>query len=450
MPQLNVTPQVLAAAANDLSAIASTMNGANAAAAAPTTDLTAAGADPVSAYLAALFNYHAHNYQAIGAQAATFHEEFIQLMRTGAGQYALTEESNASPMQDAIGAVKAAAKSPSGRALIDGAKSTVGAGHEAAERVFVDGNTGGAAAAAPVGSTSYAGGGGNGGGYGANGGAGNAGASGVSHGGSVGGGDYGGGATSGAAGPSAGSASSGGVPSGAGGSIITAGGGGAGWVVDPGLGGFGAASPGAAASVGGGVVPATPLGGGIEGGGLGPVNPGLFAGASGAVGHGVGPSGDAGAGSTFVAGGNGEYGAIAGMGAPAAPVAPVASPAATAPSAGSPAAEQALPARAQPLQVGDAAQPTLARADTSAQAAHHAAPLEGDKSLLIVPLPSLRKLRDKLKQLTDPKTSERWGESEFYKPGRENAFSQLSKRDQLLQALGIRPPDTVDQDALTS
>lgn len=441
MPQVNVTPQLLAAAANDLSAIATTMNGANAAAAAPTSDLTAAGGDPVSAYIAALFNYHAQNYQAVGAQAASFHEQFVQLMRSGAGSYALTEANNASPMQDAFGAVKGAAKSPSGRALIDGAKSAVGTGQHAAERVFADGNTTGAGAAA-VSSSSYAGAGGGGGGVGAgglnaDGGAGNgvatAGGS-ATH---VGGGDIGGGASNAAASNGGSAGVSAGAPSGAGSGLIAASGGGAGWVADP---NFAAGGPSAAATGPG--VPAVPLGGGA--GGSGALNPGgLFAGATGGVGHGAGASGDAGGASAF-AGGNGEYAPIAGVTAPVAPVAPAAAPAAT-PSATSAAAEQSL-SRPQPLlQQHDSAHPNVARTDTSAQAAQHAAqhaaPIQDDKALLFVPLPSLRKLREKIKKLTELPTSELYGESEFRNPTREDAFRQLSPRDQLLQALGIRPPD---------
>lgn len=437
MPDLNVTPQLLAAAANDLSAIAAQMSGANAAAAAPTSDLTAAGGDPVSAYIAALFNYHAARYQAVGAQAATYHEQFVQLMRSGAGSYAATEAANVSPMQDAFGAVKAAAESPTGRSLIDGAKSAVGTGRETAERVFADGKTTGAA---PVGSTSYGGGSGGvgAGGLGGDGGAG----SGVAAGGGsavhAGGGDFSGGGTGGGGGSSAASVGNSGAPSGAGSiNFMTTGGGAAGWVADP---NFAAGGPSAAAT--GPAIPATPLGGGA--GGSGVLNPGgLFAGVTGGVGHGAGNVGDAGAGATF-AGTDGEFAPIAGMTAPVAPVAPAAAPAPATPTTASAAAEQSL-SKPPLLQLNDAAHPNLARTDSSAHAAQHAAQhaahVEGDKALLLLPLPSLRTLREKIKKLTELRTSELYGESEFRNPTREDAFRQLSPRDQLLQALGIRPPD---------
>ena len=46
-------------------------------------------ADEVSAAVAALFGSHAQAYQALSAQAAAFHSQFVQLVHTGAGHYAL-------------------------------------------------------------------------------------------------------------------------------------------------------------------------------------------------------------------------------------------------------------------------------------------------------------------------------------------------------------------------
>ena len=47
----------------------------------PTSSVSAAGADSVSAAIAQLFGAHAQAYQAISAQAAQFHEQFVQLMQ---------------------------------------------------------------------------------------------------------------------------------------------------------------------------------------------------------------------------------------------------------------------------------------------------------------------------------------------------------------------------------
>lgn len=57
-------PETIAAAATDLADLGSTIAGANAAAAANTTSLLAAGADEISAAIAALFGAHGRAYQA--------------------------------------------------------------------------------------------------------------------------------------------------------------------------------------------------------------------------------------------------------------------------------------------------------------------------------------------------------------------------------------------------
>ncbi len=56
-------PETIAAAATDLADLGSTIAGANAAAAANTTSLLAAGADEISAAIAALFGAHGQTYQ---------------------------------------------------------------------------------------------------------------------------------------------------------------------------------------------------------------------------------------------------------------------------------------------------------------------------------------------------------------------------------------------------
>jgi PE family len=103
MSWVNAAPEYVAAAANDLAGIGSTLSSANALAAFPTSAVMAAGADEVSAGIAALFAGHAQAYQAISAQAALFHNQFVDLMTAGAGQYAGTEALNALPMQPTHG-----------------------------------------------------------------------------------------------------------------------------------------------------------------------------------------------------------------------------------------------------------------------------------------------------------------------------------------------------------
>ena len=95
MSFVTTQPEMLAAAAGDLTGIGSAMAGQNAAAAAPTTSLVPAAADEVSALTAAQFAAHASLYQAVSAQAAAIHEMFVNTLATSAGSYAATEAANA-------------------------------------------------------------------------------------------------------------------------------------------------------------------------------------------------------------------------------------------------------------------------------------------------------------------------------------------------------------------
>jgi len=91
MSFLIATPELVTAAATDLANIGSTLTTANAAAAATTTEVLAAGADEISAGVAALFGAQGQAYQALSAQAAAFHAQFVQALNAGAGSYAATE-----------------------------------------------------------------------------------------------------------------------------------------------------------------------------------------------------------------------------------------------------------------------------------------------------------------------------------------------------------------------
>lgn len=70
MSYVIATPEMMATAAFDLARIGSQVSAASAVAAMPTTEVVAAGADEVSAGIAALFSAHAQEYQALSAQAA--------------------------------------------------------------------------------------------------------------------------------------------------------------------------------------------------------------------------------------------------------------------------------------------------------------------------------------------------------------------------------------------
>jgi hypothetical protein len=94
MSYLVAAPEFLASAATDLSNIGSTLSAAKSAAAAPTTGVLAAAEDEVSAAIAAMFSAHGQGFQALSAQAAAFHDRFVQTLTAGAGSYVGAEAAN--------------------------------------------------------------------------------------------------------------------------------------------------------------------------------------------------------------------------------------------------------------------------------------------------------------------------------------------------------------------
>ncbi len=102
MSFVTAAPEALSAAASDLAGIGSALSVANAAAAARTTAVLAAGADEVSAAIAALFSEYAQGYQSLSAQAAAFHAEFVQSLNFGAVSYTSAEAAAASQLQNAL------------------------------------------------------------------------------------------------------------------------------------------------------------------------------------------------------------------------------------------------------------------------------------------------------------------------------------------------------------
>ncbi|OBJ60604.1 PE family protein [Mycobacterium sp. 1423905.2] len=101
MSFVSAAPQLLEAAAQDLAGIRSALSTATAAAANPTTNLLAAGADEVSAAISQLFGVHGQEFQALHAQAAAFHDEFVSLLNAGAGAYASAEAAGAQTLLSA-------------------------------------------------------------------------------------------------------------------------------------------------------------------------------------------------------------------------------------------------------------------------------------------------------------------------------------------------------------
>ena len=84
MSYVIAAPELMTSAATDLATIGSTIGAANAAAAAPTTGIVVAAEDEVSAAIAALFSAQGQGYQAVGAQAAAFHAQFVRALTAGA------------------------------------------------------------------------------------------------------------------------------------------------------------------------------------------------------------------------------------------------------------------------------------------------------------------------------------------------------------------------------
>jgi PE family len=100
-------PEMVSSAAGDLAGIRSALSEATSAASAPTTGVLAAGADEVSAAISQMFGAYGQEFQALSAEAAAFHDNFVGLLKSGASAYLGTEA--ASVQQILGGAAPAAA-----------------------------------------------------------------------------------------------------------------------------------------------------------------------------------------------------------------------------------------------------------------------------------------------------------------------------------------------------
>ena len=102
MSYFRVAPGVLGSAASDLTGIGSALAQAHAAAALSTTCVVSAAADEVSAAVAALVSSHGLQFQALGAQAAAFHTEFVQALSGAGNAYTAAEAGNVAPLAAAV------------------------------------------------------------------------------------------------------------------------------------------------------------------------------------------------------------------------------------------------------------------------------------------------------------------------------------------------------------
>lgn len=95
MSYLVTTPDWVAAAAEDLAGIGSSLRTATTAATMPTTGIAAAAADEVSAAIAQAFGGFGQEFQAVSAQVSSYHADFLRLLNGSAAAYVSAEMANA-------------------------------------------------------------------------------------------------------------------------------------------------------------------------------------------------------------------------------------------------------------------------------------------------------------------------------------------------------------------
>jgi hypothetical protein len=103
---MQVIPQELASAAQDVANIGTTLEEANTAAALATSTILPAGADEISAAITPLFNNHSISYQALAAQGQAFHQRFTQLLGAARAFYTEAEQGAQQALRDAISAAE--------------------------------------------------------------------------------------------------------------------------------------------------------------------------------------------------------------------------------------------------------------------------------------------------------------------------------------------------------
>lgn len=96
-------PEAMAAAANNLADIGTTIAESNTAAAQQTQEVPASAADQVSAAIATFWNAHAQGYQNISAQMSAFHDQVVRALAGGAASYADTEAAAAAALREMLG-----------------------------------------------------------------------------------------------------------------------------------------------------------------------------------------------------------------------------------------------------------------------------------------------------------------------------------------------------------
>ena len=99
---VNVVPEELASASEQLSGIGSSIKEAASAAAPSTTSVVAAAEDEVSAAISKLFGGYGQEFQALSAQAGLFHSSFLQTLTSGGNAYAAAEIGGSDLLQNIV------------------------------------------------------------------------------------------------------------------------------------------------------------------------------------------------------------------------------------------------------------------------------------------------------------------------------------------------------------
>jgi PE family len=92
---VTAVPELVQSAAQNLAGIRSSLANAASSVAGPTTGIAAAAQDEVSVAIASMFGNFGQEFQALSAQAQTFHAQFVNLMNASAAAYAGAETANA-------------------------------------------------------------------------------------------------------------------------------------------------------------------------------------------------------------------------------------------------------------------------------------------------------------------------------------------------------------------
>ena len=100
---MQVVPEELASAAEDVGNIGTALEEANALAALPTNSILPAGADEVSAAITPLFINQSAIYQELAAQGRAFRQQLVQLLGAAGIAYTETEQGAQQALRNAIG-----------------------------------------------------------------------------------------------------------------------------------------------------------------------------------------------------------------------------------------------------------------------------------------------------------------------------------------------------------